>query len=117
MAPSQLEKILKQVTGGSRSRFSEEVIRKFVRQLAKDSNYKIAYVEFMDRMCALGNKNHNPFRSVVQRLAYFLESNKLTTASLLRRLGASETEPVSINKFADFLKTKVEKRKDQVELF
>ena len=70
----------------------------------------------MDRVCALGNKNHNPFKSLVQRLAYFLETNKLTVLSLLRRLGASESDPVSVSKFADFLKSKVEKRKEHGEL-
>jgi len=52
----------------------------------------------------------------VQRLAYFLETNKLTVLSLLRRLGASESDPVSVSKFADFLKSKVEKRKEHGEL-
>lgn len=115
--PPELERILKLVTGNGRSQFTDEVVRKFVRQLAKDTDYKIAYVEFMDRMCALGNKNHNPFKQLVQRLAYFLESNKLTIASLLRRLGATEAEPVTISKFSDFLKAKVEKRKEPVVLF
>ena len=117
VAPPELERILKLVTGNGRSRFTDEVVRKFVRQLTKDTDYKIAYVEFMDRMCALGNKNHNPFKQLVQRLAYFLESNKLTIAGLLRRLGATEAEPVTISKFADFLKAKVEKRKEPVVLF
>ena len=60
--PPKLEKILKTLTGGGSSRFSDEAIRKFVRQLQKDGDYKIKYVEFMDRMCVLGNKNHNPFK-------------------------------------------------------
>ena len=62
VAPPQLEQILKVVTGGGTSRFSDEVIRKFVRQLQKDADYKVPYIELMDRICALGNKNHNPFK-------------------------------------------------------
>jgi len=49
-------------------------------------------------------------------LAYFLESNKLTIASLLRRLGASESEAISVKRFSEFLKAKVEKRRNEEEL-
>lgn len=70
----------------------------------------------MDRICALGNKNHNPLKQLVQRLAYFLESNKLSIANLLRRLGATETEGVPVARFAEFLKAKVEKRRELAEL-
>ena len=62
VAPPQLEKILKVVSGGGQSRFSDEIIRKFVRQLQKDNDYKVPYIELMDRITALGNKNHNPFK-------------------------------------------------------
>ena len=72
----------------------------------------MAYIEFMDKMCALGNKNHNPFKTLVERLAYFIESNKLTAVSLLKRLGSTPTEMVSVSKFAEFVKSKVEKRRD-----
>ena len=60
-----MEKVLKQVTGGLNSRHSDEALRKFVRQLNKDDHYQVAYVEFMDKMCALGNKEHNPFKNLV----------------------------------------------------
>jgi len=70
----------------------------------------------MDRICALGNKNHNPLKQLVQRLAYFLESNKLSIANLLRRLGATAEEGVSLHKFGEFLKAKVEKRRELADL-
>jgi len=107
--PKDLEEILMQCTRGT---FSADDIKKFVRQLEKDLKFKVSYIEFMERMCGLGNKNHNPFKSVIQRLAYFVENNSLTTDTLLQRLGASFNNPVTVSKFADFLKAKVEKRRD-----
>ena len=67
-----LIQVLTEVT----TRFSDIQIAKFVRQLEKDSSFKVTYVEFTDKICALGNKNHSPFKSILQRLAYFIESNK-----------------------------------------
>ena len=68
------------------------------------------YIEFMDRMTALGNKEHNPFKSIMQRLVFFLESNKINSTGLLTRLSLDGT-PISVEKFSEFLKAKVEKRK------
>lgn len=50
-------------------------------------------------------------------MAYFLESNKLTISALLRRLGASESEGISVRRFSEFLKAKVEKRRNEDELY
>jgi Ca2+-binding EF-hand superfamily protein len=44
------------------SKLSEEKCRKFVRQLDKDINYKVSYVKLTDKICSLGNKDHNPLR-------------------------------------------------------
>jgi pyruvate-formate lyase-activating enzyme len=67
----------------------------------------------MEQLMAIGNKDHNPFRSVLQRLAYFIESNKVTVSNLLARLSDDD---VSIEKFAEFLKQKVDKRADLAKL-
>lgn len=83
----------------------------------KDEHYQVSYVEFMDKMCALGNKEHNPFKNLVQRLAYFIESNRLTIITLLNRLKGGDSRLVPLDKFVEFLKAKVEKKRDQVELF
>ena len=88
-----------------------------MRQLQRDDKNKIAYLEFLERMCALGNVNHNPLKSLIQRLRYFMESNKVNVNSLLTRLGGSETELVPANKFVDFLKAKVDKRRDLMEIY
>lgn len=88
-----------------------------MRQLPRDDKNKVAYLEFLDRMCALGNSNHNPLKSLLSRLRYFMESNKVNVNTLLTRLGGSESELVPATKFVDFLKAKVDKRRDIMEIF
>ena len=63
------------------------------------------------------NKNHNPFRGLVNRLSYFLKHNNVTAAELIRRLRSSETAVgVSVLEFANFMKQKVDKKRDESEL-
>ena len=64
----------------------EDSIDRFIRFLDKDRAGKINYMEFIARMGEVSNRDHNPFKSVVQRLAFFIESNKQTISSILRRL-------------------------------
>lgn len=66
--PETFAQILRRVTGGSGSRFSSEEIQKFVRQLPKNSDFKVLYNDFIDKMCLTGNKDYNPFKSLIQRL-------------------------------------------------
>ena len=47
------------------NKFTDDELLKFTRQLHKDADYKVAYVDFMDKMTALGNKDHNPFKSIM----------------------------------------------------
>ncbi len=54
------------------STLGEETIERFIRFLTKDKSGKVHYMEFMNRMTEVSNRDHNPFRSVVQRLHYFL---------------------------------------------
>ena len=65
---------------------------------------KVAYLPFIDSVTGLGNKNHNPFKSVVAKIELFIETNKLTRQSLLKRVGAATSDGISVGKFADFLK-------------
>jgi hypothetical protein len=57
-------------------------------------------------MSEVSNRDHNPFKSVVQRLAYFIDSNKQSIHSLLKRLAtksensSSGEQQVSIEQFA-----------------
>ena len=84
--------------------------------MPKNSDFKVLYNDFIDKMCLIGNKDYNPFKSLIQRLQFFLDQNNLNSKSLLNRL-RDEDMKVSVEKFAEFLKLKVEKKKDQVELF
>jgi Ca2+-binding EF-hand superfamily protein len=61
-----------------------------------------------------GNKNHNPFKTLIKKLDFFLEVNKTTISELLARLDPirGPTDGVSLETFAKFLKEKVEKSKD-----
>ena len=74
-----MQKVLKKV--------DHESIDRFIRFLDKDKSGKIKYMEFLSRMGEVSNRDHNPFKSVVQRLAYFIESNQQTVSSVLKRLG------------------------------
>jgi len=80
--PQGLKQCLKKVL----QKVDEESIDRFVRFLDKDKGGKINYGEFLGRMSEVSNRDHNPFKSVVQRLVYFMETNNQTTQSLLKRL-------------------------------
>lgn len=73
-----LTKVVKKLT-------SEELER-FVRFLDKDKLGRINYMDFLAKVCKVSNKNHNPFKSVISRLSYFLKQNNITAVALLKRL-------------------------------
>ena len=56
----QLVRVLVEVTS-----FEEDKIRRFVRQLDKDEYYKISYQKLSENITTLGNKSHNPLKSLV----------------------------------------------------
>lgn len=43
----------------------EDSIDRFIRFLDKDKSGKIRYMEFLNRMSEVSNRDHNPFKSVV----------------------------------------------------
>ena len=88
LEPQGLKMVLKKLL----QTVDEESIDRFIRFLDKDRSGKIKYMEFLQRMGEVSNRDHNPFKSVVQRVAYFIESNKQTLASILRRLMAKCSE-------------------------
>jgi Ca2+-binding EF-hand superfamily protein len=55
---------------------SEDDIDRFIRFIEKDKAGKVNYMDFMQRMAEVSNRDHNPLKSLVQRLVYFIESNK-----------------------------------------
>ncbi len=53
----------------------QTTIEKFIRFLDKEKTGKVNYMEFMKRMQEVSNREHNPLKSVIQRIAYFIEQN------------------------------------------
>lgn len=90
-----------------------EDLERFVRFLEKDKLGRLNYMEFLHKVCKVSNKNHNPFKSIVSRLSFFLKQNNITANQLLRRLSqamngggtvAPNTIGIPIDVFAEFLK-------------
>ena len=102
----------------------EDSVDRFIRFLDKDRSGKIKFMDFLNRMAEVSNRDHNPFRSVVQRVAYFIQSNQQTPNSVLRRLMAKASPgdllndqiAVSVDLFAEFLKSKIDKKRQVGEL-
>jgi len=100
-------------------------LERFVRFLDKDKLGRINYVDFLNKVCKTGNKNHNPFKSIISRLSYFLKQNTISAGALLKRLSAASPQNTQVapgiigiptNLFAEFLKQKVEKKRPLDEL-
>jgi Ca2+-binding EF-hand superfamily protein len=98
----------------------QETLDRFVRFLDKDTQGKVDYIGFFERMSEVSNRDHNPFKSVVQRLSYFIQSNSQTVQSLIKRLtaknGLSYERGVPVEYFADFLQAKIDKKRSEGEL-
>lgn len=60
-----LQKVIKNV--------SKDDLDRFVRFLEKDKLGKLSYTDFLKKMQKTGNKNHNPFKTLINRLAFFLK--------------------------------------------
>ena len=68
-------------------------------------------------MTALGNKEHNPFRTIMQRIAFFLETNKINVLTLIKRLCyGTDQELIPVEKFAQFMKQKIDKKRPLEQL-
>ena len=67
---------------------SSDDLERFVRFLEKDKLGRLSYTDFLAKMTKTTNKNHNPFRSMVNRMAFFLKQNKITAHELIKRLNA-----------------------------
>lgn len=91
-------------------------LERFVRFLEPDSRGNFNYMEFLARVTD-NQKSHQPFKVLVTRLNYFISNNKISVAVLLRKIGGSSSEQtsvptISVQKFAEFLKQKVDKKSD-----
>ena len=85
--------------------------------LEKDKLGKINYMDFLQKLTGISNRDHNPFKSLVQRLDYFLRQNKLTPIEIMRRLsGTKGVLKVENQAFAAFLKQKIDKKRDEYSI-
>jgi Ca2+-binding EF-hand superfamily protein len=116
----QLIKVLNKVC----TSVSEKDQERFVRFLDKDKLGRINYTEFMGRI-SKSSRAHNPFKTIVSRIAFFLKQNNVEIAALLKRLAQSvenskESAPdqwiIPCDGFTAFLKQKVEKKREIGEL-
>jgi Ca2+-binding EF-hand superfamily protein len=67
---------------------SKADLERFVRFLDKDKLGRVSYMEFMGKM-GKSNKAHNPFKTIVSRIAFFLKQNNVEIPALLTRLAQS----------------------------
>lgn len=87
-------------------------IERLARILDREGSRLVDYVDFLEKMRCPGKPKADLMRSSVDRLIIFIRQNELNVPQLLKRL----KEPVSIEKFTDFLASKVHKRQDRVAL-
>jgi Ca2+-binding EF-hand superfamily protein len=64
-------------------------LERIVRYLEKDKLGKLNYMDFIQKICKVSNRNHNPFKSIISRISFFLKQNSISIASLLKRLAFS----------------------------
>ncbi len=83
-----------------------------------DADGRLNYVYLLRQLQDIYDHAHNPFEVVVDRLRFFLESNKLTPKALLRRLCTSiqDSSAIPVEKFGAFLKNKIDKKRDERQL-
>lgn len=108
---------LLQVLEKVNSKISADDLERFVRFLDTDKLGKLNYLEFLTQVQKVANNNHNPFKTVVSRVSYFLKHNSVKVGELLARLhGFDAAKGVPLAEFTKFLKLKVDKRRDEAEL-
>jgi len=96
---------------------NQENLQRFVRMLDKDKLGSINFMDFLQKLTGISNRDHNPFKSLVQRLDYFLKQNKLSTLEIIKRLaGDSGVLKVENDIFASFIKQKVDKKRDEYSI-
>jgi Ca2+-binding EF-hand superfamily protein len=84
-----------------------EEMDRLARLLEMGNNY-VNYEEFLTRVEGATKAEVDPVLDTHERIQVFLRQNNITPIDLLARIG----NPVTIEKFAHFLKTKINKRID-----
>lgn len=120
-----LQKVLNQVCKTVKA----SDIERFVRFLEKDVRGRIDYTQFIADLEKV--KDHNPFKNLISRIKAFMSQNNQNIENLMRRLvlgqsqsgfddlqeeGLDKERKVSVGTFTKFLKNKVDKKRDVVEL-
>jgi Ca2+-binding EF-hand superfamily protein len=54
-------------------KLSEIEIERFIRMVEKNKSGRVDYMDFLDKMNSVANKNHNPFKTIITRIAYFVK--------------------------------------------
>lgn len=75
LEPKSMKIALGKLTSGS-SEINEDVLDKFIKFLDKEPSGKIDYMKWINKLTEISNREHNPFKSIVQRLKFFLDQNK-----------------------------------------
>lgn len=103
----------------------ELTIEKFIKFLEKDKRGWINYTEFLNKMNDVSNWNHNPFQQLSRWLSYFIRQNNISVDNLMKKMSISESKlnqgswnsnSVSVIYFTNFLKNKVDKKRNFDEL-
>ena len=125
VVPKDLQNILSKLCKNIRS----SDIEKFIRFLDKDHRGRIDYTQFTNKVEEV--RNFNPFKTLVGRINSFMKQNNQNIEKFMRRLVLGETQAitgqidevksdpekkVSVDYFARFLKSKVDKKRDLEEL-
>ncbi|OMJ89166.1 hypothetical protein SteCoe_8712 [Stentor coeruleus] len=84
-------------------------IERLGRVLDRKNNLKVDYNEFLDNLEGPFLPPQDPLKTTASRLQVFLKQNELTANQLLKKLGTR----VKVQKFADFLMRKVQKKFSQ----
>lgn len=109
--PDLLEKAIKRATGDVNSKYTMNEIRKFVRQLPRDGDQKVSYLDLIEKLQGLGSKKHNLFKDLIGRIKFFVEANNLSLIGLLRRYeNPAQSGKVPVEDFAQFMKEKINKK-------
>ena len=64
----------------------------------------------------VANRDHNPLKTIVQRIQFFLGDNKQDLRDLLHSLTHNSSLKVTTSIFANFLKQKIDKKRSLPEL-
>lgn len=85
-------------------------LERLVRYLEKDKLGKLNYMDFIQKVCKVSNRNHNPFKSIISRISFFLKQNSISISALLKRLAftheanSPQVIGIPLRVFAEFLK-------------